>query len=230
MTRDNFPRLKARLLEYRPISASLSLIRFAAPSDFSWSPGQYVVLYSQEQGGEPSYYSIASAPDAAAPGVFELATSKPSIIAPLEAPLLEEIWFEPPTGGFPLARMTRESRLVLIGMGTGIAPLRAVAQFFQRRPDESPRITILHGARTLPDAIFADEFSNADAKIDFRLTLSVPSENWSGKVGRVQAHLDELLTEGAEFWLCGSPDMVSDLRQRLLRSGVDESRIAAQGG
>jgi NAD(P)H-flavin reductase len=222
-------RQKAKILERKSLSTRCTLLRLAASTDFHWTPGQYLVVFGQEDGGKPSYFSFASALRYDAPGVFDLAVTEPSIFTPTDGAEVDCVWVAPPSGGFPLSRIASASRLVLIGMGSGIAPLRALTQYLDAQKETSPQITLLHGARAASEAMFSDEFSLAKDGVDYRLILSAPGAEWTGRIGRVQSHLDDLPLEDSEFCLCGSTEMVFQVQQLLFERGVPEDRITAQG-
>jgi NAD(P)H-flavin reductase len=119
----------ARLVARTELSPSVESyrLRVEGPRPFTWAPGQYVELYAPSAPDLPLPYSIASAPDALAPGEFELAigTGRGKELLSslplgtellLSGPFGRMIW--PPTG----------SAALLVGTGTGVAPLRALLQ------------------------------------------------------------------------------------------------------
>jgi NAD(P)H-flavin reductase len=58
-------------------------------------------------------------------------------------------------------------------------------------------------------------------------TLSGESQNWKGERGRVTKLLPDLAKKyiDAQFFLCGSAEMVRDVRALLLTSGVPMQNI-----
>lgn len=60
----------------------------------------------------------------------------------------------------------------------------------------------------------------------FILTLSQPSEGWTGKRGHVQEYIfsQQKLSE-ADYYLCGNKSMVSDTRAKLKAAGVPDSQV-----
>jgi NAD(P)H-flavin reductase len=208
-------------------------LRVEEGAPFVWVPGQYVELYAPSDPDEALPYSIASAPDPELPNEFELAVGPGSAGDPLAelpagSPLLlagpygQLLW--PPTGDSAL----------MIGVGTGVAPLRALVQATLRER-KAHHLVLLCGFRTDSDILWQREFEaleRATARLRYAVTLTQPSPEWRGMRGRVQEHALELavgLAEPAVF-LCGSVAMVQDC-QRLLEegAGVPADKIFAEG-
>lgn len=152
-----------------------------------------------------------------------------SIKWPLPLEVGQEFYLSAPSGG-PPAAIQDARHLILIGMGTGIAPLRALTQARLGRASGPGLLTLIQGARTQNECLFFDEFAAVRTKgFDYRPVLSQPSAPWSGRRGYVQEHLLDLPPQGAHFCICGKLAMVEEVTARLAKSGVDSSAIFSEG-
>ncbi|HJR07767.1 MAG TPA: hypothetical protein VJ842_10940 [Pyrinomonadaceae bacterium] len=130
--------------------------------------------------------------------------------------------------GFPLDAHKGKD-LVLVAMGTGVAPLRSTLRHALRRPDDFGQIVVLYGARTPDDFCYRDETETWKAAgVELRQVISKPDGyEWAGSTGYVQSLLEHVLpslTEPVAF-VCGSPEMISHTRDRLQEMGLPPEAI-----
>ncbi len=131
-----------------------------------------------------------------------------------------------PLGTFTMREPARDS--ILIATGTGITPFRSYLQAYL--PKGAPKFTLLFGVRYESHLLYRSEFEDLTRRYpQFRFvpTLTQPSESWTGRTGRVQAHLEELIAGRADidFYLCGLKAMVDDVRGILKGMGFDRKQI-----
>jgi NAD(P)H-flavin reductase len=242
---------RAELVASRSLSENVRSLRLRVitPQAFSWRPGQYVELAELERPELGFPYSIASAVDPTNPGIFELCVGNSPDTRFLEA--LEiggQVVVSEPRGAF-VREAERGVPALLIGSGTGIAPLRAMIQACARAQTARPeRLTLLFGCRTQRDALYANEFFELErVRSEFRFVPTLSRDGASGasavqastsagatsgfRSGRVQAHVATLAAElGApEFYVCGPALMVSDVRRTLETLEIERSRIFSEG-
>jgi len=225
------PPSSTKIVGIRRLSADVLQVTCSVPADFSWSPGQHVAVAASPL-GSPSYYSIASADVAPhrSARVLELAMRESSIKWPLPLQLGQEFFLSAPSGGPPEGAVADAQHLILIGMGTGIAPLRALSQAHLLRRTGSGFLTMIQGARTESECLFLDEFTALQSTgFDYRPVLSQPGASWSGRTGYVQDHLTDLPHSGAYFCICGKLAMVDDVSARLAKLGVNSTAIFSEG-
>ncbi len=220
--------VRASILHVVERSPKVVGLRVQAPPDYRWLPGQHLALGARADASAVSYYSIASAPEDEAPGVLELAAATESLPDGVKAERGGSVWLSQPGGKLTVNRLEARASVVLIGMGTGVTPLRAIAQAFDRRGELS-RVTLVQGARTEGDLLFFKELSKYESSgFSYRPVLSSPSDGWEGRKGRVQAHL-EALDRAASYRICGSLQMVEEVTRVLERSGVGSEQIDGEG-
>ncbi len=198
-----------------------------------WAAGQHlVVVFGQ---GQALFlpYSIASANDPRKPGQFELAVATHAGAEVMDTlPIGAELEVEGPAGGFTWQTSPSPAAL-LVGVGTGIAPLRALIEEELARTSET-RMLLLAGHRAPEDVLFANDFTRLAAeypRFQFIPTLSGGPSAWLGRRGRVQAQLLEAVRSLAplDAYVCGRIEMVSEVARALVAHGVPESRIRSEG-
>lgn len=224
---------QAKVVGRRQLTPDVSelLLEIAGPPPFRWRAGQHVGLIVAGPYERPLWYSIASAAKPVDPPVLALAVGPgpagdllagvgPGSVLDLLGPL----------GSFSLPEAPAA---LLVGTGTGLAPLRAFIQEALARPAPTS-VTLVAGARTLGDLLWHDELTALAAHDDrfrYEPVLSRPEPPWSGRRGYVQQHLAELvptLPPGLVVRACGSEPMVTGALSVLTELGLPSDRIDSQ--
>jgi NAD(P)H-flavin reductase len=130
--------------------------------------------------------------------------------------------------GFPLDAHKGKD-LVMIAMGTGVAPLRSALRHALSRPDDFGQIIVLYGARTPEHFCYSDEVESWKAAgVELRQVVSRPDGyEWAGQTGYVQSLLDNVLPTLSDpvALVCGSRQMIDQTRDRLHEMGFETDRI-----
>jgi len=197
-----------------------------------WSAGQYFELFTEQEPERRIPYSIASHLQSERPGEFELAVSMEGSQELLSQVASGAALYVSPARGQFIWQESSGATL-LVGIGTGLAPLRAMQQAALAH-DPNHRITLLFGARTETDLLWHEEFQRLTLQYPhfvFEPTLTHPSSTWSGRRGRVQEHLANLiqpLLPDVSLYLCGRPSMVDDCTMRAVDLAVPRTRIFSE--
>lgn len=139
---------------------------------------------------------------------------------------------EGPAGVFVLPSGLRPRSAVLIGGGTGIAPLRAMLfQLIDNTP--VPRVAVLQSARTPDELCYAAELQSLEAAGRIVLLETVTRDapaSWPGRRGRVDAAALRELVDGPETWcfVCGPDSLVEGVPRLLSQLGVPAERIRTE--
>ncbi len=143
----------------------------------------------------------------------------------------DEVQINEPLGYFTLRHPGR--RAVFVATGTGIAPFRSM--LLDHLPKTQPQVTLLFGVRYEHGLLYRDELEHLERHYpSFRFvpTITRPTETWTGRTGRVQSHLDEVLALhtpdeifNVDVYICGLKEMVDDVRKELKQRGFDRKQI-----
>jgi ferredoxin-NADP reductase len=175
---------------------------------FSYSPGQFVSAVAHDENGKQQTraYSIASA---ARDNRFDLCVNRvengffSNHLADLpDLPVGGTIQVHGPHGHFVLQEPITDS--IFVATGTGIAPMRAYAQwlFPENGEDRSQGkdIWLVYGTRYESDLYYHEEFEALAARrsnFHYLATLSRAQDSWTGLRGYVQDHVSKIVEERA---------------------------------
>ncbi len=227
--------MQAKLIETIELAPGVRHFVFEAEpaGEVRFTPGQFVSLSDRVNGQEITRaYSIASAQ--ASGNRFELCLNR--VPGGMFSPHLfalapgDRVDMQPPLGTFVLRDPLRAS--LMVATGTGIAPFRSMLH--TALAPESPSVTLLFGVRHESHLLYREEFEAMEREFrQFRFwpTLTQPPPEWTGRIGRVQAHLAEAIAatsvspSGLDVYLCGLKPMVDDVRRTLKERGFDRKQI-----
>lgn len=213
-----------KLIAKQTPARQIVILRFTKPAGFSFAPGQFVQvrLPEGEKFAERSF-SLSSIPG---DGYLELcvkilpgglASAFFERISPGEAIELSG------ARGFFVVKPSPARRKIFVATGAGIAPVMSMIRG-GLRPDDAA--TLLFGVRSEEDLFWTERFERIKrdrAHFDYAVILSQPGPEWTGKKGRVTAHLSVDLS--ADYYLCGGAEMVRDVRRILLAQGMNTKSI-----
>jgi NAD(P)H-flavin reductase len=213
----------ATVVDVRSLSPRVRAVELHVRVPYTWSAGQHVGVSPREEGEGARYYSLASVPNAR--GTIELCVGD-SDDAPAFPPG-GQVWLSQPAGRAAVPEPA--SSLSLIGIGTGLAPLRAVL-FEQAGRVPAPSLSLLVGFRSEEDVLYAEELERRQShgQLDYRPVLSQPGPGWRGRLGHVQDHVAEL-PRSERYCVCGKLGMVKDVQAALSALGVSPSQVFAEG-
>jgi len=223
--------MQARLIESFEIAPEVRHFVFETPdvARLDFLPGQFVSFTQSIQDKRITRaYSIASAPSDG--NRFELCLNlvhegkfSPHLFHMKPGDTVE---MRPPLGQFVIRHPDRDT--VLIATGTGIAPFRSILR--AHLTHTSPAFTLLFGVRHEHSLMYRGEFEDMARRFEnfrFLPTLTRPGPQWTGRTGRVQAHLSEAIggRRDVDVFLCGLKAMVDETRNILKDMGFDRKQI-----
>lgn len=127
----------------------------------------------------------------------------------------------------------KHSSIVLVGAGSGMAPLKAILEE-QLDNEYCENIVFIYGARSEQDLIYQDELSElsrSNKKFTYIPTLSRPEKEWLGAQGYAQNVLEMNLSSLGDitktgFYLCGPQGMMDETIALLKTHGIENSNIS----
>jgi ferredoxin-NADP reductase len=128
-----------------------------------------------------------------------------------------------PIGGYFVWDGDEPGPVLLVGGGSGIVPLAAMARQRARIGSETP-MRLLYSSRTWNEVIYRDELETLGVEVVYTLTREQPPD-WKGYARRID---DELLRDVAfpaaerpRVYVCGSTHFVDAAADGLVRLGYD---------
>ncbi len=123
--------------------------------------------------------------------------------------------------------------LLMVATGTGLAPIKSMLESLMD-DDDCPPVSLYWGMRTEADLYLADEIRAWGERLyefDFVPVLSRGGAHWSGRRGHVQDAVAQDFGDLSEhaLYLCGSPAMIADAKQRFLRLNASPDHVYADG-
>ena len=228
--------IKAKLIGWNELAPEVRHFEFEVPGvdHFAFTPGQFVSVVEHEDGKEVTRaYSIASPRGG---NRFALCLNRvcEGIVSQYLFGLKpgDEVEMGEPLGYFTLRHPGH--RVVFVATGTGIAPFRSM--LLEHLPKtHPPHVTLLFGVRHENALLYREELEQLAKEyptFQFLPTVTRPSEEWQGRTGRVQTHLDEALAmhqyedpSTVDVYICGMPEMVDEVRKLLKARGFDRKQI-----
>jgi ferredoxin-NADP reductase len=117
-----------------------------------------------------------------------------------------------------------ESPVVLVGGGSGVAPLMAMLRHKRRAMPELD-MRLVYSVRHADDVIYADELGD-DAVLTY--TREAPA-GWTGHTGHIDAELLREPAAGAQLaFVCGSNGFVETASGLLLELGMEPTSIRTE--
>lgn len=209
--------ITASLSFSQELSEGLFLIGFKR--SFQFRAGQ-VIGIALEENGPRRLYSICSGEDDEEVQILYKVVDEGYLTPQLsDLDIGDTIWITPPGGEFT----GNLDPAVWIATGTGIAPYYAML-----RSGLGHNKTLIHGNRYLEQYHFYDEFQEV---LGDRYIRCCSAENDLGVYpGRVTAFLEEQpeLDTDIMYYLCGSAEMVVEVRDILISKGVPFGNILSE--
>ncbi len=207
------------------------VIRVKTDGPFEYRAGQFANLIRAD--GLTRSYSIASIPQ---DGVVEFQVRKVSN-GRMSCWLYDDategarVTLRGPSGDCFYVDGKPDQPLVLVGTGTGLAPLWGVARDALLQGHRGP-IHLFHGGKSLSHLYLHEELralSQAHPNFHYWPAVTEPSDDTTLHRGRVNAVMEKNLPDlkGHRVFLCGSPPMVKDLKQHVYKAGVEVDDILA---
>ncbi len=199
------------------ISREVFVLSFDRKHDFL--PGQVVAL-TVDKAIPPRLYSICSGKDEKEISVL-FNIKHEGLLSPLLATLkaADKLMVSPPFGAF----LGDERPAWWIAAGTGVAPYRSML-----RSGFAANKKLIHGGRTTDSFYFENEMFEAFNENYVRCCSQESGEGLYN--GRLTNWLREQqqLPEGQLYYLCGSSEMVVEVRDILISKDVEIDKIMSE--
>jgi len=174
------------------------------------------------------YFAIASGSDSLSSYEFYIKNAGPLSAYLCAIEVGTQLDVEGPMGkGFDLDAHKGQD-VYLVGVGTGIAPLRSLWNHIICHRADFGKVAIYAGFRTSMHQMLTDELTDlASHDIEVSITLEAGHDNWDGPIGYVQHALEADAPNGSNAVAClaGMSVMVDACTETLHHLGFDDSCI-----
>lgn len=218
--------------EVSMIGPDVARVRFRRPEKFNFNAGQFVTL--RRQNGLARSYSLASRSDVVRHfevHVRRVPQGRLSSWFHDEAKAGDKLWMEGPKGDCMYYPGSPQEPVTLVGTGTGVAPLAAIAEDALRQGHLGP-IVLYQGAIAEERLYLVEALSSLALRYqNFRYQRCVMQG--AGSPGVIVGDLKEIvraeLSEVQErrLYLCGDPGLVRTLKKQAFLAGISLGRIHA---
>jgi ferredoxin-NADP reductase len=225
----------ATVAEVRPETPRTKTLVLDVPEWEGHRAGQHVDIRLTAEDGYQAQrsYSVASASEQ---GSLELTVERidDGEVSPYltdEARPGDVFEVRGPIGGYFVWDPDAGGDVLLVGGGSGIVPLMAMAR--QRAADgDSVPTTLLYSARTWDDVIYRDELARLEGDgfdVTYTLTRERP-EGWTGYSRRVDSELlaEVAPAELALAFVCGPTPFVENVARVLVDLGHEPARVKTE--
>lgn len=129
---------------------------------------------------------------------------------------------------FPYEEM-KGKKILFVGGGIGLAPLRTLILFMLDNRDDYDDITIIYGSRTPPDLCYKEDLEDWEKRSDVNLILTVDAEypDWEKRIGFVPTVLSEVAPspKNTVAITCGPPIMIKFVLEGLAQLQFKDEQI-----
>ena len=224
-------RLPCRVDRMERLTADVMAVHLKLPSvePFLFLAGQYVDILLAD--GRRRSFSIASPPSAGSPLELHVRHVPGGHFTSFVFDRLKErslLRLEGPLGGFFL-REEESEPIVMVGGGTGLAPLNAMIEEGRHQGLDRP-IHLYWGVRSERDLYATSRIAEWQADLPgFRFTpvLSEPGQDWSGRTGWVHEAVLEDYPDlsGIAVYASGPPPMITAVQAEFPPRGLHPDRL-----
>ncbi len=217
------------LSEKKEIADNVLELRFEKPEGFEYQAGQFVQFFIPgEEKSTPRSYSISSTPKddylEFCVKILEGGLASSHFSSMNVGDTLE---MRGPRGRFILN--PEASSHMFLATGAGLAPIMGMLLEELKNNGSQKPVSLLFGVRSEKDVFWTerlDELKKVHENFSYTLCLSKPEdiESCNAVEGRVTGHLPESF-DGVHVYLCGSGEMVMEVRKAAIERGADAKAI-----
>ena len=226
--------LPSRISSLEKLTHDVMKVTLTLPRDtiFNYISGQYIDVILRD--GRRRGFSIANAPSINQDlelHIRHVPNGRFTTRVFQGTKVRDIIRFEGPLGTFFL-RESSARNIVLIGGGTGFAPLNAIIETALSM-NSNQKLHLFWGVRTMRDFYFQDQISawltEHGDRFKYTPVLSEPkdSDEWSGSIGWVHdivlEHYSDL--SDLEVYASGPPPMIEAIRTVFPQHGLSEDQL-----
>ncbi len=224
------PKVEAKVLEKTPLNDHIMRLRLAPDSPLDYKPGQFINVHHNKITRSYSLASIQSE-DFLELHIERIPNGRMSGWIHDEICIGDSITIDGPHGDCYYLDNKPEQNLLLIGTGSGLAPLWGIARDALAQGHQG-EIHIFHGSRDADKLYLVDELkalSEQHEQINYTPCASgeaIPEGISAGRANTVALAAHTSLSHW-RIYLCGHPAMVSETKRKAFLAGASLQDIYA---
>jgi ferredoxin-NADP reductase len=230
--------LLTRVVEKQVETPRVMTVRLESDAWPGHLPGQHVDIRLTAEDGYQAQrsYSIASAPAAGRLDltIEEIADGEVSPYLSEELRPGDRLELRGPIGGYFTWTEANGGPLLLVGGGSGVAPLMSMLRYRESIGSAIPA-TLLYSSRSWDEIIFREELERLSTdpavRVIHTLTRSHPDE-WNGYTRRIDAAMLEDVAgspeQGRLAYVCGPTQLVENVASALVSIGYPPARVKTE--
>ena len=221
--------VEGEIVSQQRVSSSVVILNLRLDQKLEYRAGQFINLIRDDQLCRS--YSLASVSNDQMIQIHVRKVPDGSMSQWLydEDLLKRKLRISGPVGECYLNQEMYHDDLLLLGVGTGLAPLYGILQDALKNGFEK-KITLFHGGLRLESLYLVEELKNLEDKYE-QFSYQPAYLLGESREGFLQGDLIELLkqqtidTQKTTVVVCGDPDMVKRLKQVIFLKGVPSKKI-----
>lgn len=219
--------MKAVVVEKNQLSDDVWQLLLEPLSELEWRAGQFINLTNPD--GETRSYSLASIPEEDYFAELHIRRYPDGKVSNWVAESLmpgDEVEIQGPVGTCYYDSEMAGQSLLLIGIGTGVAPMIGVARDALRRGHTAP-ITLYHGASKEKNLYLSDKLKALELEYpNFAAHCAASQDGAKQRVVDI-AFSDHPVLREYTLFMAGSPDSIETARIKAVACGIKLSSIHA---
>ncbi|SHH14957.1 anaerobic sulfite reductase subunit AsrB [Clostridium grantii] len=120
------------------------------------------------------------------------------------------------------------SELIVAAGGSGLAPVKAVVDYFAKNTDKVKNFKLLSGFKSPEDILFKENLEEWSKTSEIILTVDKAEEEYKGNVGLITKYIMDLnieIIEETKVIVVGPPMMMKFTVAEFLKKGIKEENI-----
>ena len=221
---------EATITKIDHITDSIVILRILPKSQFTCKPGQYISITIPD--GTSRSYSIANDPNKDSYielHIRKIPHGKVSTWAYEKAEIGQVIHIIGPSGECFYLEKDKERSIILVGTGTGLAPLYAIANDALNQ-NHIGTITLIHGALNQNGIYYEDVLRKMATQFSNFHYIACVVER-SSNPHHINGNITDMVNQNldtphqTEAFICGDPKLVADISQSVFISGLSHNNI-----
>ena len=196
----------------------------AAAKDFSFEPGQFVMLgvLGFGEAALTITTTVRELPE------FEVAVRSVGVATQAMHRLKpgDILYMRGPLGNSIITKEMYGHPLIVVAGGLGLAPLRPLVRMIAEDSSIVSSLDIVYGAKTPEDLLYKAELLDWANMANVQLIVDRADRAWTGPTGRVTELISKMEKQrDAVAIVCGPPIMYDGVAKSLLKLGLAEENI-----